>query len=137
MRRYLLDTNSASHHINRRRGVHLRVQEAVQRGDRVGLAMPVVAELFGGVELSATREKNRLRLVHGLTKLPIWPFDRAAAEEYGRVFAALRRMGRPIQPIDIQIAAIARTLGNCTVVTTDSDLQAVPGLAVEDWTDTT
>lgn len=41
-----------------------------------------------------------------------------------------------MQQIDIQIAAIALTLGNCTVVTTDSDLSAVPGLPVENWTAT-
>jgi tRNA(fMet)-specific endonuclease VapC len=33
----------------------------------------------------------------------------------------------------VQIAAIALTLGNCTVVSTDSDLSAVPGLTVENW----
>ena len=33
----------------------------------------------------------------------------------------------------IQLAAIALTLGNCTVVTTDSDLAAVPGLRTENW----
>ena len=42
-------------------------------------------------------------------------------------------MGRYMQQIDVQIAAIALTLGNCTVVTMDSDLAAVPGLAVENW----
>jgi tRNA(fMet)-specific endonuclease VapC len=45
----------------------------------------------------------------------------------------LRRIGRPMQQIDIMIAAIARTLGDCTVVSKDSDLRAVPGLKVEDW----
>jgi len=39
-----------------------------------------------------------------------------------------------MQQIDIQIGAIALTLGDCTVVTSDSDFAAVPGLAVEDWT---
>jgi tRNA(fMet)-specific endonuclease VapC len=38
-----------------------------------------------------------------------------------------------MQKIDIQIAAIALTLGNCTVVTTDSDLTTVPGLCTENW----
>ena len=38
-----------------------------------------------------------------------------------------------MQQIDIQIAAIALTLGNCTVVTTDSDLTVVPGLRTENW----
>ena len=35
--------------------------------------------------------------------------------------------------VDTMIAAIAMTLGNCTVVSSDSDLRAVPGLNLEDW----
>jgi tRNA(fMet)-specific endonuclease VapC len=65
--------------------------------------------------------------------LACWPFDTKAAEEYGRVYASLRRSGRIIQQIDMQIAAIALSLGKTTVVTSDSDLTAVPGLAVVDW----
>jgi tRNA(fMet)-specific endonuclease VapC len=38
-----------------------------------------------------------------------------------------------MQVVDMQIAAIARSLGNCTVVTTDSDLADIPGLTVENW----
>jgi tRNA(fMet)-specific endonuclease VapC len=38
-----------------------------------------------------------------------------------------------MQIVDMQLAAIALSLGNCTVVTTDSDLAAVPGLSVENW----
>jgi tRNA(fMet)-specific endonuclease VapC len=38
-----------------------------------------------------------------------------------------------MQQIDIMIAAIAISLGNCTVVTADTDLSAVPGLPVENW----
>ncbi len=35
--------------------------------------------------------------------------------------------------IDIQIAAIALSLSNCTVVSKDTDLSFVPGLNVENW----
>ncbi len=38
-----------------------------------------------------------------------------------------------MQQVDIQIAAIAFVLGNCTVVSNDSDLAAVPGLILENW----
>jgi tRNA(fMet)-specific endonuclease VapC len=38
-----------------------------------------------------------------------------------------------MQVVDMMIAAIARTLGNCLVVSADSDLTAVPGLKVENW----
>ena len=72
-------------------------------------------------------------MCRGLTLFVLWPFDEAAAWEYGRLYAELKRIGRPMQQIDIQIAAIAFSLGNCTVVTTDSDLSAVPGLRTENW----
>lgn len=38
-----------------------------------------------------------------------------------------------MQQIDIVIASIAISLGNCTVVTTDTDLAAVPGLTIDNW----
>jgi len=95
--------------------------------------MPVLGELWAGVEGSAARERNLQRLRHALSRLVVWPYDDKAAAEFGRLFAELRRLGRPMQQIDIQIAAIALSLGNCTVVSTDSDQAAVPGLTVENW----
>ena len=130
-RRYLLDSGPAFDAIFRRRGVHERVREARSRGAKIGIGVPVLGEIIGGVEASATRDENWDVARHGLATFILWPFDRAAAYEYGRLYAALKRIGRPMQQIDIQIAAIALTLGNCTVVSADSDLAAVPGLTVE------
>jgi tRNA(fMet)-specific endonuclease VapC len=135
MIRYLLDTNAMGHFLDHRRGVDVRVRDARMRGAIIGTCIPVVAELFYGVEFSASRDANRPRLVRGLSRIRCWPFDRKAAEEYGRIAAELRRIGRPMQQIDIMIAAVARSLGNCTVVTNDTDLPAVPGLSVENWED--
>ena len=134
MKRYLLDTGIMGHFIDHRLGVDEHVRLARERGAHIGTCLPVVGELFAGVELSASREKNLPRLRRALARVICWPFDRAAAEEFGRVFAELRRGGRPMQVVDMQIAAIARSLGNCTVVSTDSDLADVPGLTVENWT---
>jgi tRNA(fMet)-specific endonuclease VapC len=133
MTRYLLDTGIVGDFINHRRGVDQRVREARLSGARIGTCVPVVGELFAGVELSASRDRNLRRLRAALSRIVCWPFDRRAAEEYGRLFAELRRRGRPMQQIDIQIAAVALTLGDCTVVSADSDLAAVPGLSVENW----
>lgn len=133
MKRYLLDTGIMGDMIDRRRGVDLRVDDARRAGHRVVTCLPVVGELFGGVEGSQTRDRNRQRLILALNRIPIWPFDRAAAEEFGRLFVELRRLGRPMQQIDVQIAAIALSMGNTIVVSRDSDLAAVPGLTVENW----
>ena len=133
-RRYLLDSGPAGDFIFRRRGVFERAREMRQRGARIGIVAPVLGEIVGGVEASTTREENWDIMCRGLATLILWPFDSVAAWEYGRLYAELRRIGRPMQQIDIQIAAIALTLGNCTVVTTDTDLAAVPGLRTENWT---
>lgn len=133
MRRYILDSGIASDFVNRRRGVFEQARSAVARGDRIGITTPVLGELWAGIHLSATYERNRLRLERNLASFTIWPFDAAAAEEYGRLFAELKRMGRPMQQVDIQIAAIARVLGNSSVVSKDSDFLAIPGLDVVDW----
>lgn len=45
-----------------------------------------------------------------LATLIIWPYTNDAAEEFGRVFTELKRAGRSMQQIEIQIGAIARTL---------------------------
>ncbi len=134
MSRFLLDSGIASDYINRRNGVYERARAEAQRGNSVGIGVPVLAELVSGIERSASRDRNFQALQIALISLRLWPFDRSAAFEYGRIHAELLSIGRPMQVVDIMIAAIAMTLGNTTVVTKDSDLAAVPGLTVENWT---
>ena len=131
MRRYLLDTGIAQDFINHRNGVRERADAVRKEGNRLGICTPVLGELWSGVEGSSSRDRNLGRLQHALSRLVGWPYTTEAAEEFGRIFADLRRIGRPMQQIDIMIAAIAFSLGQCTVVTTDTDLAAVPGLTVE------
>jgi tRNA(fMet)-specific endonuclease VapC len=133
MTRFLLDTGSAADYIHRRRDVYARARAAVANGDRVGIGLPVVAELWFGVENSSSRDRNAERLRRVLPELIIWPLTEAAAEVYGRIATDLKRSGRPIGKIDMLIAAIALSLGNTTVVSGDSDLTAVKGLTVENW----
>jgi len=133
MTRFLLDTGIAADYINRRRGVYERAREAVRRGDRLGIGLPVLAELWYGIEYSSSRDRNAARLRRVLPELIVWPLTDEAAEAYGRIAAELTRKGRPIGKIDMLIAAIALSLGQTTVVSADSDLTAVPGLTVENW----
>jgi tRNA(fMet)-specific endonuclease VapC len=116
MRRYLFDTGIAGDYINRRNKVFDRAREEVARGNRIGICVPVLGELYYGIENSASRKRNLHRLLGALDTLSIWPFDEKAAAEYGRIAAKLLRAGRPMQQIDIQIAAIALSLGKCRVV---------------------
>ena len=136
MRRYLLDTGIAGMYISRRGNIRERIAEETAKGNRIGISLMNLAELYYGVENSQTREANLKRLVANLGHFTIWPFTQAAAKEYGRIATQLKRAGRSIQQIDMLIAAVAMTIPNCTVVTLDTDLSAVNGLAVENWTTT-
>ena len=133
IRRYLLDTGIAQDFQDDRHGVRNRALEQRKLGHRLGICIPVLGELWAGIEGSASRERNLERLRRALSQLIVWPYTSEAASEYGRIFAELRRLGRPMQQVDIQIAAIAHTLPNCVVVSSDSDLLAVPGLIIENW----
>jgi tRNA(fMet)-specific endonuclease VapC len=80
MTRFLLDTGIAADYINRRRGVYERARDAVRRGHRVGIGLPVLAELWYGVENSSSRERNADRLRRVLSDLVVWPLTEHAAE---------------------------------------------------------
>src|ERR1700722_19943412 len=99
MRRFLLDTGIAGDYIHRRHDVYERARDAVSRGDRVGIGLPVLAELWFGVENSSTRDRNAQRLRRVLPNLIVWPLTEQAAEVYGRVAAGLGATGRPVGEI--------------------------------------
>ncbi len=133
MRRFILDTGMAALHLDRKRGVFERAEAEVAKGNRVGIALPVLAELAYRAEGSPRREENLLRLRKALDAWKLWLADPSAAYEYGRIAFQLKTIGRPIGQNDIMIAAIAFSLGNTTVVTMDADLGVVPGLSIENW----
>ena len=85
-------------------------------GAKIGICTPVLGEIVGGLEGSGSREASWEIARRRLGKLICWPYDEPAAHEFGRIIAELKRIGRPMQQIDIQVAAIAFALGDCTVV---------------------
>jgi hypothetical protein len=66
-RRYLLDSGPTGDCIFRRRGVFERAREARNSGAKIGIGMPILGELVGGVEASTTREENWPILCRGLS----------------------------------------------------------------------
>jgi predicted nucleic acid-binding protein len=58
MTRYLLDTNAVADFVNDRHSVRERAREVRKRGAVIGTCEPVVAELFYGVENSASRDET-------------------------------------------------------------------------------
>lgn len=132
-RRYLFDSGAAEQWMRPGSVTESRAATAQKAGGILGVCTPVLGELCAGFEASSSRDENMKRLARAMSDLTLWPYEERAAREFGRVFALLRRIGRPMQQIDIQTAAVAIAVGNTTVVTMDSDFSAIPGLTVEDW----
>lgn len=135
MRRFILDTGIAGLYLDRKRGVFERAAIEVGKGNRVGIAAPILGELAFRAEGSPSRDRNLLRLRQALDVWKLWLIEAPAAFEYGRIAFELKTIGRPMGQNDIMIAAVALSLGDATVVTMDGELAAVPGLTVENWAD--
>lgn len=91
------------------------------------------AELVHGVEKSQAVDRNRLALTLFLSIIPIIPFDDKAAEVYGDIRAKLEGKGTPIGPMDMLIAAHAKSMGCIMVTNNTKEFQRVDDLVLEDW----
>ena len=131
--KYMLDTNICIYAIKRK---PLEVLQRFQRHQSEGLCISsiVLGELEYGNRKSKFSQENRVSLAVLLSRVQILPFDRSAAEEYGLIRAALEQAGTPIGPLDMLIAAHARSLGLTLITNNTREFRRVADLSVEDWT---
>ncbi len=105
VKRFLLDSNAVNALMRRQENVLANYTHARRSGFRVGTCEPIVAEILAGLEMSSTRAANLDRFQRTLNEIACWPLDRAASQAFGKIAAELRRIGRPMQTIDIMLAA--------------------------------
>ena len=99
----------------------------------IRLCSIVKAELWHGAmkyERSDRRIAALAKLFDGFVSLP---FDDAAAWHYGAIRHGLEKVGLPIGPNDLKIAAICRAHGLTLVTSNVREFLRVPDLKVEDW----
>jgi tRNA(fMet)-specific endonuclease VapC len=129
--KYLLDTNHWAH-IQRRHPTVLQHMKALSA--RTKYLMPVIAqgELLAGIEaLPEGKRKAGLRAAYEATMRQVAELV-LVDTDFGMLTGALRRTGKPIGTNDLWIAATA-IAHNLTLVTSDANFRAVPGLRLEDW----
>ena len=113
----LLDTNVISEVLRPTPAVPVRRWMTQQPREDLVTAAICEAELAFGVALLPPGLRRRA-LEEAISAIfddvfigRVLPFDRAAAAAYAEIRAARRRIGRPIDALDAQIAAIARIHG--------------------------
>jgi tRNA(fMet)-specific endonuclease VapC len=131
MLRYLLDTNILSSFLRDPAG-------------RVGRRLAVVGEaaactsivvacelLYGAAKRGSTGLSERVAGLLG--SLEVMALDKQADRHYAEIRLHLERMGQPIGPNDLLIAAHALALDLTLVTDNVDEFARVPRLAIENW----
>ena len=128
---YLFDTNAVSDLIRNPAGI-IADRIDVVGDDTVCTSTIVLSEIrFGIAKAGSHRLLRQLETV--LTELPVLPFEPPADRVYGEIRAYLERVGMPIGPNDLFIAAHALALDLTLVTANEREFRRVPGLKVENW----
>ena len=129
---YLLDTNVCIQII---RGQVPDASSPVSKAalEWITISSITLAELEVGVAKSARPAEQRRQVDEFLGEVTVLDFDRKAALHYGEIRADLERRGRTIGPLDLLIAAHARSLAATIVTANLREFKRVPGLKCLAW----
>ena len=129
--RYMLDTNICIYAI-KNQPAQVLTQLRAREAEGIGISSISVAELYFGVSKSGSA-RNLAALQQFLEPLEIADFDLNAAQVYGTLRYALERLGTPIGPLDMQIAAHALALEATLVTNNVREFGRVPDLKLINW----
>jgi tRNA(fMet)-specific endonuclease VapC len=126
---FLVDTNTV---IYARDDTAAVLKKFAEKDGEIVLSALSFAELQRGMHIpSEGAALRRARLDVLLKRIPVLPFDAAAAREYGRILAQLGWVrGRDF---DRMIAAHAIATASILVTNNVADFRDIPGLQLEDW----
>ncbi len=130
--RYLLDTNICIYFLNQRSEYLIRQFRKIPPQD-IWLCPIVKAELWYGAMKSSRKAENQARLEEFFQGFLSLPFDEHAIRVYGEIRAQVERVGSPVGPNDLFIAAIAMTNDMVLLTHNSEEFQHVDGLSVKDW----
>ena len=116
---------------NKPENVLQRLKKELNSG--VCISSITLAELEYGMKHSSNPAKNEQALLRFLIPLSILPFGAVAATEYGAIRTYLQNNGTPIGPLDMLIAAHAKSENMILVTNNVREFERVPELEIENW----
>ena len=130
---WLLGTNAVIALVTGRSEPLRRRVEAAAPGT-LSTSMVVAHELYFGAYRSQKIAFNLETLRLLFADLVVLDLDREDGRTAGEIRAMLSRQGTPIGPYDVLIAGQAKARGLTLVTNNLSEFRRIPGLALEDWT---
>ncbi len=132
MTRYLLDTNHLSPLVTVGHPVREAVLQRSAAGDTFAIPAPVLSEFLFGIGLLPRGRENQLIWQELADLFGYYHIDRQDAEAAAELRLRLRQVGRQLALVDALVAVVALRHG-LTLLTTDADFDAVPGLERVSW----
>lgn len=133
MPRYLLDTNIISALARAPQGPIAAIMHEKMPA-MFYTSIVVAAEIEFGLAKGVS-DRLRRQVLMILTRLEILPLGEPVHQHYGQIRSHLMRLGQPIGPNDLFIAAHARALDLVLVTDNVREFQRVPDLRLENWLD--
>jgi predicted nucleic acid-binding protein len=135
---FILDTNILSEMMRLSRVSEVAAWIAGQDEDLLFTTSVSQAEILSGLAIMADGRRRRdLEKTAGEMfeefEGRVLPFDAAAAAAYAELYAMRRRAGRPGAPIDLMIAAIARSHGANMVTRDVGDFDGCGLTLIDPW----
>ena len=128
---YMFDTDTVSFFM---KDNPKSIREKVTKHDRDEFCISAVtyAELMFGLKRNYSKQLD-FWLHEILGRFTVIAFDDASAAIYGEIRATLEKSGKPLDNMDMLIAASALSAGAVLVSHNTKHLSKIKGLKVEDW----
>lgn len=128
----LFDTDTISRTLRPRRNEALLLRFAAVPPDEQLISAITYGELLYGA--LRRQRSDLLEAISALAnKMPILPFDEAAAEHFAHLRVTLERTGTRLDEPDLRIAAIALANDLTLVTGNERHFRRIPDLRVENW----
>ena len=129
---YLLDTNICIYIIKKKQADVLKILKTKSKKD-IYVSSITIAELEYGIAKSQFPEKNKIALIEFLSIFNILLFNDNDAVTFGEIKNELEKEGKLIGPMDLLLAAQAKSKKLIMVTNNIKEFERVKGLKVENW----
>jgi len=127
---YLLDTNTVGYLVRTQPTVLARLVSHPPA--QIHISAITEGELLFGLANNPSATRLHKTVSEFIRRTTVLAWDRGVALHYGLLRAEMNKQGKPLAPLDMLIAAHARSI-KAILVSSDSAFQMVPDLQVEDW----
>ena len=129
---YLLDTNHAAPLVTLSHPLRERILHELDEGNSFAICVPVLTETLFGISMLPRAAQNRTAWSRLTPLLPCYIPDETDAELAAELQISLRHRGWQLETVDALVSVVALRY-DLTLLTTDGDFQAIPGLRHENW----